>query len=61
MRHVIAYVLLTNRICKDDVITDFEKEVKKVKEVKLYSSRQPGLAQQMESFLMVKFPPLFEL
>lgn len=48
-------MLLANRICKDEVIADFEKEVKKIKEVKLYSSRQPGLLQQMETFLMVKF------
>ena len=47
---------LTDRICKDEVIADFEKEVKKIKEVKLYSSRRPGLLQQMETFLLVKFP-----
>uniref|UniRef100_A0A3Q4B6J0 FH2 domain-containing protein n=1 Tax=Mola mola TaxID=94237 RepID=A0A3Q4B6J0_MOLML len=40
-------------ICKEEVIADFEKEVKKVKEVKLYSSRQPGLLQQMETFLLM--------
>lgn len=44
------------RICKEEVITDFEREVKKVKEVKLYNSRQPGLLQQMETFFLVKFP-----
>lgn len=50
-------MLLANRICKEEVITDYEKEVKKIKEVKLYSSRQPGLLQQMETFLLVNFPP----
>ncbi|XP_069001678.1 FH2 domain containing 3 [Embiotoca jacksoni] len=40
-----------SRICKDEVITDFQREVKKVKEVKLYSSRQPALLHQMETFL----------
>lgn len=38
------------------MIADFEREVKKIKEVKLYSSRQPGLLKQVETFLMVKFP-----
>lgn len=63
IHHAMAYnMLLTNRICKDDVITDFEKEVKKIKEVKLYSSRQPDLPQQMETFFMVNFPSsLFKL
>lgn len=56
MCHILTYVLLTHRICKEEVIADFEKEVKKVKEVKLYSSRQPGLLQQMETFLLVKHP-----
>uniref|UniRef100_A0A3B4YGJ5 FH2 domain containing 3 n=1 Tax=Seriola lalandi dorsalis TaxID=1841481 RepID=A0A3B4YGJ5_SERLL len=40
------------RICKEEVIADFEREVKKIKEVKLYSSTQPGFLQQMETFLM---------
>lgn len=63
LHHVMAYnMLLSNRICKDDVIADFEKEVKKIKEVKLYSSRQPDLPHQMETFFMVKFPSsLFKL
>lgn len=59
MLHFVEHIiLLTNRFCKDEVITDFQKEVKKIKEVKLYSSRQPGLLQQMETFLVVKLPPL---
>lgn len=41
------------RVCKDEVVADFDREVKKMKEVKLYSSRHPDLLQQMESFLMV--------
>ncbi|KAM8897963.1 LOW QUALITY PROTEIN: FH2 domain containing 3 [Spinachia spinachia] len=40
------------RICKEEVIADYEREIKKVKEVKLYSSRQPDLLQQMETFLL---------
>lgn len=50
-------MLLANRICKDEVITDFEREIKKMEEVKLYSGRQTGLLQQMETFLMVKSLP----
>lgn len=44
-----------HRICKEEVIADYEREVKKVKEVKSYSSKQPDLLQQMETFLLVKF------
>lgn len=43
----------SNRICKDEVISDYQKEVKKIKEVKLFSSGKPGLHQQTESFFMV--------
>lgn len=46
-------MLLSDRICKDEVISDYKAEVKKIKEVKLFSSRTPGLLQQTESFLMV--------
>lgn len=42
-----------NRISKDEVISDYQKEVKKIKEVKLFSSRKSGLHHQTESFLMV--------
>lgn len=49
-------VLLANRICKEEVITDFKREVKKIKEVKMYTSRHPGVLQQIETFLLVKFP-----
>uniref|UniRef100_A0A3Q3LZY7 FH2 domain containing 3 n=1 Tax=Mastacembelus armatus TaxID=205130 RepID=A0A3Q3LZY7_9TELE len=41
-----------HRICKEEIITDFEREVKKIKEAKLYSSRHPGLLQQLETFLL---------
>lgn len=44
-----------HRICKEEVIADFEREVKKIKEMKLYTSRQPGFLQQMETFLLVRF------
>lgn len=49
-------MLLSDRICKDEVISDYEAEVKKIREVKLFSSRTPGLLQQTESFLMVRLP-----
>ncbi|XP_042355407.1 FH2 domain containing 3 [Plectropomus leopardus] len=48
----LEHIGMGSRICKEDVIADFEREVKKIEEVKLYSSRQPGLLQQMEMFLM---------
>ncbi|XP_070774203.1 FH2 domain containing 3 [Enoplosus armatus] len=48
----LEHIGMAARICKEEVITDFEREVKKIKEVKLYSSRQPGLFKQMETFLM---------
>uniref|UniRef100_A0A3Q3FZW4 FH2 domain containing 3 n=1 Tax=Labrus bergylta TaxID=56723 RepID=A0A3Q3FZW4_9LABR len=40
------------RICKEEVISDYEREAKKIKEVKLYSSKHPGLLQQMETFFL---------
>ncbi|KAM9332382.1 FH2 domain containing 3 isoform 2-T3 [Pholidichthys leucotaenia] len=48
----LEHIRNASRICKEEVISDFEREVKKVKEVKLYSSRHPGLVQQMETFLL---------
>lgn len=42
-----------NRVCKAEVISDYQKEVKKIKEVKWFSSRKPGLHHQTESFLIV--------
>uniref|UniRef100_A0A673B689 FH2 domain containing 3 n=1 Tax=Sphaeramia orbicularis TaxID=375764 RepID=A0A673B689_9TELE len=47
----LEHIGMASRICKDEVITEFEREVKKIKEVKLYSSREPDLLQQMETFL----------
>ncbi|CAJ1063869.1 FH2 domain containing 3 isoform X1 [Xyrichtys novacula] len=48
----LEHVSMASRICKEEVMSDFEREVKKIKEVKLYSSRHPGLLQQMESFFL---------
>uniref|UniRef100_A0A669EWV6 FH2 domain containing 3 n=1 Tax=Oreochromis niloticus TaxID=8128 RepID=A0A669EWV6_ORENI len=48
----LEHIGMALRICKEEVISDFEREVKKIKEVKLYSSRHPGLVQQMETFLI---------
>lgn len=48
-------MLLTYRICKEEVIADFCNEVKKVETVKLRSSRQTAFLQEMEIFLMVTF------
>ncbi|KAK5858561.1 hypothetical protein PBY51_002693 [Eleginops maclovinus] len=48
----LEHIGMGARVCKEEVITDFERELKKVKEVKLYCSRQPGLLQQMETFLL---------
>lgn len=50
----VCRMLLSDRICKDEVISDYEAQVKNIKEVKLFSSRTPGLLQQTESFLMVR-------
>lgn len=50
----LQFSLYSHRICKDDVITDFEQEVQKLKEVKLFSSKQAGVLQQIEQFLKVK-------
>lgn len=57
LHHVTGCMLLPHRICKDEVIADFDREVRRIKEVKLCSSRQPGLLEEMETFLVVKFPP----
>ncbi|XP_054611612.1 FH2 domain-containing protein 1-like isoform X2 [Dunckerocampus dactyliophorus] len=43
-----------SRICKDEVVADFERELKKIKEVKLYTSRHPDLFQQMETFFVAE-------
>ncbi|XP_078122681.1 FH2 domain containing 3 isoform X1 [Sander vitreus] len=48
----LEHIGMGSRICKEEVIADFEREAKKVKEVKLFSSKQPGLLQQMETFFL---------
>uniref|UniRef100_A0A3Q2ZR36 FH2 domain containing 3 n=2 Tax=Kryptolebias marmoratus TaxID=37003 RepID=A0A3Q2ZR36_KRYMA len=40
-----------SRICKDDIIADFELEVQRIKEVKSFGSTHPGLFRQIEQFL----------
>uniref|UniRef100_A0A1A8CB12 FH2 domain-containing protein n=2 Tax=Nothobranchius kadleci TaxID=1051664 RepID=A0A1A8CB12_NOTKA len=47
----LHHIGMASRICKDDVVADFTLEVQKIKEVQMFSSRQPGLLQQMEQFL----------
>uniref|UniRef100_A0A8C6VPZ6 FH2 domain containing 3 n=1 Tax=Nothobranchius furzeri TaxID=105023 RepID=A0A8C6VPZ6_NOTFU len=47
----LLHIGMASRICKDDVVADFTLEVQKIKEVQMFSSRQPGLLQQMEQFL----------
>lgn len=43
------------RVCQEDVLADLERQVKKLKEVKLCASRHPHLHRQMAPFL--KVPP----
>lgn len=52
-------MLLAYRICKEEVIVDFYKEVKKVERVKVRSSRPTAFLRDMEVFLLVKLPPVF--
>lgn len=47
----LDHIGLAARICKEEVTADFEKEIKRVKEVKSYSTTRPDLFQQMEGFL----------
>ena len=44
------------RIHKQEVESDFHREVKKVKEAKMEANNHPDLQQQMETFLMVRRP-----
>ncbi|XP_061902109.1 FH2 domain-containing protein 1-like isoform X3 [Entelurus aequoreus] len=46
----MEHIAMALRICKEEVVADFEREVKKLKEVKLYTIRHPALFQQMETF-----------
>ncbi|KAK7925949.1 hypothetical protein WMY93_008259 [Mugilogobius chulae] len=48
----LEHLKMASRMCKDEVVAEFEREVKKIKEVKLYASRQSDLFQQMETFLI---------
>lgn len=45
---------LSNRMCKEEVVAEFEREVKKIKEVKLFASRQLDLFEKMETFFIVR-------
>ncbi|KAM4727339.1 FH2 domain containing 3 isoform 1-T4 [Anableps anableps] len=47
----LDHIGMASRICKDDIIKDLEQEILKIEEVKLFSSRQPGLLQQIDQFL----------
>ncbi|XP_056141338.1 FH2 domain containing 3 [Lampris incognitus] len=48
----LSHVGMASRVCKEEVNVDFQREVQKIKDVKMYASKQPGLLQQMETFLM---------
>ncbi|XP_029030013.1 FH2 domain containing 3 [Betta splendens] len=48
----LEHIGMASRICREEIISDFEREIKKIKEVKIYSSRHPGLLQQLETFLL---------
>nr|XP_057943662.1 FH2 domain containing 3 [Doryrhamphus excisus] len=48
----MEHIGMASRICKEDVVADFEREMKKIKEVKLYTSRHPDLFPQMDTFFM---------
>ncbi|XP_077361063.1 FH2 domain-containing protein 1-like [Festucalex cinctus] len=47
----LEHIGLAARVCKEEVLADLEREVKKLKEVKLYTNRQPHLLQKMATFL----------
>ncbi|XP_020778720.1 FH2 domain containing 3 [Boleophthalmus pectinirostris] len=48
----LEHLRMASRMCKEEMVAEFEREVKKIKEVKLYVSRQPDLFEQMETFLI---------
>uniref|UniRef100_A0A3Q2UBH0 FH2 domain containing 3 n=1 Tax=Fundulus heteroclitus TaxID=8078 RepID=A0A3Q2UBH0_FUNHE len=50
----LVHIGMASRICKDDVIKDLEQEIQKIEEVKLYSSKEPGLLKQIDQFLKAK-------
>lgn len=47
----LGHIGSASRISKEEVTADFKREAKRLKEVKLYTSRTPGLSQQMDTFL----------
>ncbi|XP_049598449.1 FH2 domain-containing protein 1 isoform X2 [Syngnathus scovelli] len=46
----LTHLEMAARVCKEDVLADLEREVQKLKEVKLYASRHIQLHQQMAPF-----------
>ncbi|XP_067084712.1 FH2 domain containing 3 [Osmerus mordax] len=48
----LEHIGMAARIHKQEVESDFHREVKKVKEAKMEANKQPDLQQQMETFLM---------
>uniref|UniRef100_A0A8C5N7V8 FH2 domain-containing protein 1-like n=1 Tax=Gouania willdenowi TaxID=441366 RepID=A0A8C5N7V8_GOUWI len=48
----LEHIGMASRICKEEVVTDYEREAEKIREVKLFTCRQPSLLQQMDAFLV---------
>ncbi|XP_077448508.1 FH2 domain-containing protein 1-like [Stigmatopora argus] len=48
----LEHIGMAARICKDEVLAELERQVDKLKEVKLYVDRHPYLQQEMAAFLM---------
>ncbi|KAJ3589896.1 hypothetical protein NHX12_010737 [Muraenolepis orangiensis] len=48
----LEHIGMASRICQEEVKAEFEREMKKIEDVKMYTSRQPVLLQQMETFLL---------
>ncbi|XP_034034186.1 FH2 domain containing 3 [Thalassophryne amazonica] len=57
----LEHIEMASRICKEEVISEFQRQVKKISEVKLSASRHSGLSQQLESFLMSAEPTLADI
>lgn len=51
--HILYVFTFFFRIQKQEVETDFKREMSKNKEAKAYVSKQPDLQHQMEEFLQV--------
>uniref|UniRef100_A0A3P9KS35 FH2 domain containing 3 n=1 Tax=Oryzias latipes TaxID=8090 RepID=A0A3P9KS35_ORYLA len=58
---VTVLLILSQGICKDEVIADFDAEVSKIEEVKRFSSKEPSLLKQMGTFLLRAEPKLADL